>query len=219
MCTEWGRNAAITTCEFTCNLQIILLAAFRWAELSSETEGFYVSQPARNAKQNIVLASIVDDAGAASKRKQPGHKQKDIMLQIYRPNTGLQVRHESLADIQKKYKKVTSDDAMGHWIEQYDASVNTCSHAYWRGSCRNLMTGNECEVNIEWAVSNLAPPPHPRCHFGSINCLCPFTKQNLPRSDCDDEATQFYRARFWACGSASSISSALGAYQTATKCK
>lgn len=135
--------------------------------MGSETEGFYVSPPARNAKQNIVLVSILDDAGAASKRKLPGNKQKDIMLQIYRPNTGLQVRHESLAEIQKKYKKVTSDDAMSHWIDQYDASASTCSHAYWRGSCRNLTTGNECEVNID---SFPPPPPLMSLRFAKL-CL------------------------------------------------
>lgn len=68
------------------------------------------------------------------------------MCQIYRPNTGLQVRHESLAELEKKYRKVGSEEAEPHWTEQYDASVNTCSHAYWNGNCRNVSLGNDCEV-------------------------------------------------------------------------
>lgn len=68
------------------------------------------------------------------------------MCQIYRPNTGLQVRHESLAELEKKYRKVASEEAEPHWTEQYDASVNTCSHAYWNGNCRNVSLGNDCEV-------------------------------------------------------------------------
>lgn len=68
------------------------------------------------------------------------------MFQVYRPNTGLQFRTESLAEIEKKYKKVQSDEAEIHWTQQYDASVNTCSHAYWRGNCRNVSMGHECEV-------------------------------------------------------------------------
>lgn len=69
------------------------------------------------------------------------------MFQLYRPNTGLQFKTESLAEIEKKYKKVQSDDAEPHWTQQYDASVNTCSHAYWRGNCRNVSMGQECEVS------------------------------------------------------------------------
>lgn len=68
------------------------------------------------------------------------------MYQIYRPNTGLQVRPESLAELEKKYRKVQSAEAEKHWQQQYDSSVNTCSHAYWRGNCRNSTIGFECEV-------------------------------------------------------------------------
>lgn len=92
-----------------------------------------------------------DTAGSSSKsgsaKKKDGKiSKKDIMFQIYRPNTGLQFRPESLAEIEKKYKKVQSDEAESHWTQQYDASVNICSHAYWRGNCRNVSMGQECEV-------------------------------------------------------------------------
>lgn len=78
--------------------------------------------------------------------KKKNEKRKDLMFQIYRPNTGLQVRLESLADLEKKYRKVESSEADIHWVKQYDASVNTCSHAYWNGSCRQATLGYECEV-------------------------------------------------------------------------
>lgn len=68
------------------------------------------------------------------------------MFQIYRPNTGLQVRLESMTELAKKYKKVESGEADTHWIKQYDASVNTCSHKYWNGTCRQTSMGFECEV-------------------------------------------------------------------------
>lgn len=42
-----------------------------------------------------------------------------------------QIRQENLAELEKKYKKVTPDDAEPHWNEQYKTSENTCSHAYW----------------------------------------------------------------------------------------
>lgn len=70
-------------------------------------------------------------------------------MQVYRPNTGLQVRTETLAEIEKKYKKVSSEVAERHWQQQYDSSALTCSHAYWRGNCRNMAMGQECEVRMK----------------------------------------------------------------------
>lgn len=84
------------------------------------------------------------------KKKRPDLKSDKVeqaVFQLYRPNTGLQYRHESITELQKKYKKVTSEQAESIWTEQYDASVNTCAHAYWRGTCRNVSMGMECEVN------------------------------------------------------------------------
>lgn len=93
---------------------------------------------------------LIDNAttsnSSSSSNKKKSDAKKDTMFQVYRPNTGLQFRTESLAEIDKKYKKVLSDEAEGHWTQQYDASVNTCSHAYWRGNCRNVSMGQECEV-------------------------------------------------------------------------
>lgn len=122
----------------------------RWADLEGDKEGFYLSHQARNGKHTSVLCCRIDTDGAAAtkKSKTDGHKTKKdaIMFQVYRPNTGLQFRTESLAEIEKKYKKVQSDEAEKHWTHQFDASVNTCSHAYWRGNCRNVSMGHECEV-------------------------------------------------------------------------
>lgn len=85
-------------------------------------------------------------SSSSKKKSDKLTSKRDTMFQIYRPNTGLQFRHESLSEIEKKYKKVQSDEAETHWIQQYDASVQTCSHAYWRGNCRNVSSGIECEV-------------------------------------------------------------------------
>ncbi|GAB0092971.1 Protein strawberry notch [Sergentomyia squamirostris] len=117
----------------------------KWADLAHEKEGFYLSHQMRNGKQNAMLACFVDEA---VKKKEKEKKKKDILCQIYRPNTGLQLRQESLAEIEKKYKKVSSEEAESHWVQQYDASVNTCSHAFWRGNCRNVSMGQECEVGL-----------------------------------------------------------------------
>ncbi|KPI99007.1 Protein strawberry notch [Papilio xuthus] len=111
------------------------------SELTSPKEGFYLSQAARNNKHTAVLCVA---AHTPNNRKDRPTK-KEIMFQIYRPNTGLQLRLESLAEIEKKYKKVTSEEAEGPWKAQYAASLRVCSHAYWRSACRNA---SECEVGL-----------------------------------------------------------------------
>lgn len=121
--------------------------------MEDEKEGFYLSHQPRNGNYTSVLAIAVENrqssqmSSSSSNRKGKIDKKKDQMFQIYRPNTGLQVRLESLADLEKKYKKVESGEADVHWIKQYDASVNTCSHAFWNGTCRQTTLGFECEVS------------------------------------------------------------------------
>lgn len=128
----------------------------KWADLPGEREGFYLSHQSRNGKQTAILACVVEtppttggsSSTSGSKSKKSEHKsKKDQLYQIYRPNTGLQIRTETLGELEKKYKKVQSDEAEPHWTQQYDSSANTCSHAYWRGNCRNVSLGMECEVS------------------------------------------------------------------------
>ncbi|XP_075983440.1 protein strawberry notch isoform X2 [Anticarsia gemmatalis] len=112
----------------------------KWSELTGAKEGFYLSQQARNNKYTAVLCAAVH-----SSTKKEKLTKKDLMFQIYRPNTGLQIRLESLAEIEKKYRKVESKDAESWWRAQYTASQRVCSHAYWRSVCRNA---SDCEVGL-----------------------------------------------------------------------
>ncbi|XP_017785168.1 PREDICTED: protein strawberry notch isoform X2 [Nicrophorus vespilloides] len=115
----------------------------KWAELAGPKEGFYVSHQVRNNKHTAILAVAVDTG-----TKKKSESKKDQLFYVHRPNTGLQFRQESLADLEKKYKKVQSDEAQEAWQSQYDSSVSTCSHAYWRGNCRNVNLGHDCEVGL-----------------------------------------------------------------------
>ncbi|XP_049879393.1 protein strawberry notch isoform X2 [Pectinophora gossypiella] len=111
----------------------------KWSEISGTKEGFYLSLQARNNKYTAVLAVAVKITNKKEKLSK-----KDHMFQLYRPNTGLQLRLESLAELEKKYKKVSSEEAETSWRAQYAASTRVCSHAYWRNSCRNP----DCEVGL-----------------------------------------------------------------------
>ncbi|XP_046385917.1 protein strawberry notch [Ischnura elegans] len=129
-------------------------AVERSSQLTSEEEGFYLSHQIRNGKQTAILAIAEASSGTPTKGKK--ESKKDRMFTVYRPNTGLQLRQESLGDLEKKYKKVAAEEeAKAPWSEQYDASTNTCSHAYWRGNCRNVGLGLDCEVGLRRRTYNV----------------------------------------------------------------
>ena len=44
--------------------------------------------------------------------------------------------------------QVLPDAAQHHWQEQYTVSASMCSHAYWKGMCRRMMTRGQCETGL-----------------------------------------------------------------------
>ncbi|CAG9558910.1 unnamed protein product [Danaus chrysippus] len=123
------------------------LDKFSQAQSQSMTEkaeeGFYVSA-ARGGKASAVLCLA---ATAPRDRRERADRvaKKDRMFHVYRPNTGLQLRLESLTEIEKKYRKVTPEEAEAAWRAQHGASLRVCAHAYWRSTCRARDT---CEVGL-----------------------------------------------------------------------
>uniref|UniRef100_A0A8C5JX75 Protein strawberry notch homolog 1 n=1 Tax=Jaculus jaculus TaxID=51337 RepID=A0A8C5JX75_JACJA len=105
-----------------------------WAELTGPDDGFYLSLQIRNNKKTAILVKEVNP--------------KKKLFLVYRPNTGKQLKLEIYADLKKKYKKVVSDDALVHWLEQYNSSADTCTHAYWRGNCKKASLGLICEIGL-----------------------------------------------------------------------
>uniref|UniRef100_A0A8C7Q404 Protein strawberry notch homolog 1 n=1 Tax=Oncorhynchus mykiss TaxID=8022 RepID=A0A8C7Q404_ONCMY len=101
-------------------------ATHAWAEQSGPDDGFYVQ--------------VLKD--------QPDVSFSTELFLVYRPNTGKQLKLEAYADIKKKCKKVLSDDAKQHWMDQYQSSAEICSHAYWRGNCKKVSVGLHCEVGL-----------------------------------------------------------------------
>ncbi|CAO2629660.1 Protein strawberry notch homolog 1 [Lemmus lemmus] len=105
-----------------------------WAELTGPDDGFYLSLQIRNNKKTAILVKEVNP--------------KKKLFLIYRPNTGKQLKLEIYADLKKKYKKVVSEDALVHWLDQYNSSADTCTHAYWRGNCKKASLGLVCEIGL-----------------------------------------------------------------------
>jgi len=113
---------------------------------NTDNEGFWLSHQVRNGKKTAILA-IMDETGKKGKKGKEG-KDGSKLFFVYRPNTGQQVKQETLAELKKKYKKVSKEDCEEHWTKQFDSSAKTCSHAFWKGNCRNKTMGIECEVGL-----------------------------------------------------------------------
>ncbi|KAK3919054.1 Protein strawberry notch [Frankliniella fusca] len=124
----------------------------KYQELVGAKEGFYLSLQIRNSKQTAILAVAVE---SNPNNKKKGTKEKDTLYAVYRPNTGLQLKQETLGELEKKYKKVSKDEAEPHWTQQYDSSEKTCSHAYWRGNCKNVALGMDCEIGLRRRTYNV----------------------------------------------------------------
>ncbi|CAL9682352.1 unnamed protein product [Knipowitschia caucasica] len=107
-------------------------ATHAWADQNGPDDGFYVQM--RNNKKTAILVNEVNP--------------KKRLFLVYRPNTGRQLKLETYADIKKKFKKVLSEEAKRHWMDQYNSSALICSHAYWRGNCKKASVGLQCEVGL-----------------------------------------------------------------------
>nr|BAJ08249.1 strawberry notch homologue 1 [Danio rerio] len=103
-----------------------------WADQNGPDDGFYVQ--VRNNKKIAILVKEVNP------RKR--------LFMVYRPNIGKQAKLETYTDIKKRSKKVLSDDAKQHWMDQYSCSADVCSHAYWRGNCKKASVGLQCEIGL-----------------------------------------------------------------------
>ena len=66
----------------------------KWHDHNGSDDGFYTSRQARNAKPTAMLATAMTG------------KKRNKLFSIYRPNTGLQSKAETIEEIKKKYKRV-----------------------------------------------------------------------------------------------------------------
>ncbi|KAM9461861.1 strawberry notch homolog 2b isoform 2-T2 [Clarias gariepinus] len=96
--------------------------------LSNPDEGFYISYKLRGSHPCVLLAE-----------QGRGHN-----MTVYKPNVGKQNQPENLDNIQKKYRKVTPEEAKESWENQFAFSLSKCSHANWTGRCKKVDEGQEC---------------------------------------------------------------------------
>ncbi|XP_001357365.4 protein strawberry notch homolog 1 [Drosophila pseudoobscura] len=119
------------------------LAKFR-REAKDPHEGFYILKQKRRNKTNAVLClngQVVNCLVNTRKESTPS----PVFLQLYRPNTGPQVKTENLTSFTQRYMQVPPEVAQMYWQHQYETCLTRCSHSFWNRPCPNP---NSCELGL-----------------------------------------------------------------------
>ncbi|XP_077078228.1 protein strawberry notch homolog 2a isoform X2 [Siphateles boraxobius] len=101
-------------------------------KLSGEYEGFYLSNKLRGNQPCVLLAE----------------QGRGRNLILYKPNIGKQAHPENLDNLLLRYYKVTPDEAKDFWESQFEFSFSSCTHANWKGKCKQIEEGHECFLGM-----------------------------------------------------------------------
>ncbi|CAF0734648.1 unnamed protein product [Adineta steineri] len=108
-------------------------------------DGFYVSNEGRTLCRLPVLAlSTTSNVNVGNMRK------SELLFRIYRPNTGLQQRHETLESLRKKYDKISPIQVQAYWEDLYHKAASLCIHSIRQGHCPISSSNRQqtCEVGL-----------------------------------------------------------------------
>jgi hypothetical protein len=56
-------------------------------------------------------------------------RKSEQLFRIYRPNTGLQQKYETLESLRKKYEKISPIQAQSYWENLYHKAASLCIHS------------------------------------------------------------------------------------------
>ncbi|XP_034104653.1 protein strawberry notch [Drosophila albomicans] len=113
-------------------------------EARHEHEGFYIFKQERN-NNNCAILCLDTQSDASESISDP----TKINFKIYRPNTGPQVRTETLDSVTNRYVKAQPEAVKQFWDLQFNQCLRMCSHIYWNRRCP---FGNKCAVGIRMRI-------------------------------------------------------------------
>ncbi|KAL4658905.1 hypothetical protein GN956_G2354 [Arapaima gigas] len=100
--------------------------------LSGPDDGFYLSRKLRGNHPCVLLAE----------------QGRGRNLILYKPNIGKQAHPESLDNLERRYRKVSPEEAKESWEHHFTFSLRKCSHANWNGKCKQIEEGHECWLGM-----------------------------------------------------------------------
>jgi hypothetical protein len=107
-----------------------------WSQCTTPEEGFYTTQGEHMTRKGIMLA--VADTSTRSFSKH--------IFRIYKPNTGLQSKTETVSSLKDKARKLDMEKAKELWTELHTDAETKCAHVLWYGSCRRANSRVPCDI-------------------------------------------------------------------------
>lgn len=89
--------------------------------------------------RNSVFLAVAD----TSNRNQVKH-----IFRIYKPNSGLQSKCETISSLKEKGKKVSPEDVEKLWKDIYELSETKCNHLLWYGNCKRISSKQPCDLGF-----------------------------------------------------------------------
>uniref|UniRef100_A0A915C022 Strawberry notch AAA domain-containing protein n=1 Tax=Parascaris univalens TaxID=6257 RepID=A0A915C022_PARUN len=108
-----------------------------WKDHHTDEDGFYLSTVGVNGKMAAALVY-----GIGKKRLDTGAR----LFCVTRPSTGRSPKLETQAELAKRFRLATPEEAEPVWKEQYEGSNKMCQHNYFHGRCRSEEQGVYCET-------------------------------------------------------------------------
>ncbi|VDM40780.1 unnamed protein product [Toxocara canis] len=108
-----------------------------WKDHHVDEDGFYLSTVGVNGKQAVALVY-----GIGKKRLDTGAR----LFCVTRPSTGRSPKLETHAELTKRFRLATPQEAEPVWKDQYEGSSKMCQHSYFHGRCRSEEQGVYCET-------------------------------------------------------------------------
>uniref|UniRef100_A0A158P7J3 Strawberry notch homolog 2 n=1 Tax=Angiostrongylus cantonensis TaxID=6313 RepID=A0A158P7J3_ANGCA len=110
-----------------------------YKEHNSDEDGFYVSNSSSIGRQVAVLVY-----GIGKRRFDTGARYS--LYAVTRPSIGRSPKLITMAEISKRFVKVSPTDAKKLWEDQYAGAIDSCHHTYVHGKCKSEAMGIYCEV-------------------------------------------------------------------------
>ncbi|KAK6047535.1 hypothetical protein COOONC_14960, partial [Cooperia oncophora] len=108
-----------------------------YKEHNTDEDGFYVSNTSNTGRQVAVLVY-----GIGKRRFDTGAR----LYAVTRPSIGRSPKLITMAEISKRFVKVSPEDAKQLWEDQYAGAIDNCHHTYVHGKCKSEAMGVYCEV-------------------------------------------------------------------------
>ncbi|KAI1293580.1 Protein strawberry notch -like protein 1 [Halotydeus destructor] len=109
-----------------------------WKHCKLPEEGYYVTN-SENAKKTGVFLAVSDNSSKTFSKQ---------VFRIYKPNTGMQSKSETMSSLKEKAKKVLPDEAEKHWKQIYEDAEKRCSHEIWLGRCSRKTANLLCDIGL-----------------------------------------------------------------------